>query len=58
VNLIFPILYLIMTLAITILPMVAQPIETAIGPASPSNTFSLKASFLHTFWAQKLFCQF
>ena len=31
VNLIFPILYLSMTLVITILPMVASPVETSIG---------------------------
>ena len=31
VNLIFPIIYLSMTLVITILPMVASPVETGIG---------------------------
>ena len=31
VNLVFPIIYLAMTLVITILPMVASPVETGIG---------------------------
>ena len=31
VHLFFPIIYLIMTLIITILPMVASPMETGIG---------------------------
>jgi len=31
VNLIFPIVYLVMTVAITLLPMIAKPVETAIG---------------------------
>merc|ERR1712117_231172 len=33
VHLAFPIIYLIMTLAITLLPMIQQPVETAIGLA-------------------------
>ncbi len=45
VNLFFPILYLVMTLAITILPMVAQPVETAIGSAR--LTFSTHFSSTH-----------
>jgi len=31
VNLIFPIIYLVMTLVITLLPMIASPVETGIG---------------------------
>ena len=31
VNLAFPIIFILMTLAITILPMIQQPVETAIG---------------------------
>ena len=31
VNLVFPLIYLIMTLVITILPMLASPVETGIG---------------------------
>ena len=31
VNLAFPIIFILMTLAITILPMMQQPVETAIG---------------------------
>jgi len=33
VNLAFPVIYIVMTLAITILPMIQQPVETAIGLA-------------------------
>jgi len=33
VHLAFPIIYIVMTLAITILPMLQQPVETAIGMA-------------------------
>jgi solute carrier family 7 L-type amino acid transporter-like protein len=31
VNLIFPVVYLVLTAVITLLPMVAKPMETAIG---------------------------
>ena len=31
VNLAFPVIFILMTLAITILPMMQQPVETAIG---------------------------
>jgi hypothetical protein len=31
VNLFFPIVYIILTTAITILPMIAKPVETSIG---------------------------
>ena len=33
VHLAWPVIYIIMTLAITILPMIQQPVETAIGLA-------------------------
>lgn len=33
INLAFPIVYLLMTLVITLLPMIAQPLETGIGLA-------------------------
>ena len=31
VNLVFPVVYLAMTLVITVLPMLASPVETGIG---------------------------
>ena len=31
VNLVFPLVYLAMTLVITVLPMLASPVETGIG---------------------------
>ena len=33
VNLVFPVVYLLMTLVITVLPMLAKPVETGIGLA-------------------------
>ena len=33
VNLAFPVIFILMTLAITILPMIQQPVETGIGLA-------------------------
>jgi len=51
VNLFFPIIYLIMTLVITLLPMIAKPVETGIGLAMIMTSVPVYVVFLY--WKSK-----
>lgn len=51
VNLIFPIVYLIMTIAITLLPMIAKPEETGIGLAMILTAVPVYLIFIY--WKNK-----
>ena len=51
VNLFFPITYLLMTLVITLLPMIAKPVETGIGLAMIFTSVPVYCVFLA--WTSK-----
>ena len=51
VNLFFPVIYLIMTLVITLLPMIAKPVETGIGLAMIMTSVPVYVVFLY--WKSK-----
>ena len=54
VNLIFPIVYLILTLTIIILPMIAKPIETGIGIAMILT--AVPVYFIFLYWKGRPAC--
>ena len=51
VNLVFPFSFILMTLAITILPMIQQPVETAIGFAMIGS--AIPVYFIFIKWKSK-----
>ena len=54
INLAFPIVYLSMTLVITLLPMIAQPVETGIGLAMILTAVPVYLIFIQ--WKSKPSC--